>query len=54
MVVTPAPTAMVEEVRSKAISLEREWITAVGAKGVDGNAALAEFRSEIRRLSAGN
>jgi TRAP-type transport system periplasmic protein len=54
VVVAQAPPAMVDELRAKAVVLEREWIGAVGAKGIDGNAALAEFRSEIRRLSSGN
>jgi len=50
--VSEASPELVKEVRARGAHLEQEWIKAVGAKGVDGEKALAEFRAEIEMLSA--
>jgi TRAP-type C4-dicarboxylate transport system substrate-binding protein len=50
--VSEASPELVEEVRAKGAALEREWIKAVAAKGVDGAKALAEFREEIKKVAA--
>ena len=50
--IAAANPALLAEVRSKSSMLEQEWIKAVGAKGVDGVQALAEFRTELKKVAA--
>ena len=47
-----ASPAFVKAVMAKANILDEEWIAGANAKGVDGVKVLAEFRQEIRKLSA--
>jgi TRAP-type transport system periplasmic protein len=53
VVLTAPPPALVAEVRARAAALEKDWIKAAGAKGVDGAKALVEFRAEIEKVAAG-
>lgn len=50
--IAQADPALVAEIKSKSAMLEREWVKAVSAKGVDGAAALAEFRAELQKVAA--
>jgi TRAP-type C4-dicarboxylate transport system substrate-binding protein len=47
-----ASPAFVKDVMAKADPVIEEWIAQANAKGVDGPKVLAEFRAEVRRLSA--
>jgi TRAP-type transport system periplasmic protein len=49
--ITTASASFVEEVRKRTAGIEQAWIADAKAKGVDGAAALAEFRKEIAALS---
>jgi TRAP-type C4-dicarboxylate transport system substrate-binding protein len=49
--VLKASPEFVEEVRKRTASIEQAWIAEVKAKGVDGAAALAEFREHIKALN---
>jgi TRAP-type C4-dicarboxylate transport system substrate-binding protein len=53
VVMGEASPQLVQEIQSKAQVLEQEWVKAVTAKGVDGAKALSDFRSEIKKVAAG-
>lgn len=42
--IAPAPSAVVEQVKTLAADLEAQWSEAIAGDGYDGKAALAEFR----------
>ncbi len=51
--ITPATPQLIKATSEKAKILETDWIKAANAKGVDGAKVLAEFREELRKVSAG-
>lgn len=51
--VTPVEGAFLDDLRAAVQPVEQEWIATAGAKGVDGAAALARFRTLTAELSAG-
>ena len=50
--ITNASPAFVKDVMAKADPIIEDWIAQANAKGVDGPKVLAEFRAEVRKLSA--
>lgn len=51
--ITEAPPALVAAIRQKAGPVEQEWVKEATAKrGIDGARVLAEFRDEVRKVSA--
>src|SRR5690554_1407620 len=50
--VIKADDALVQAVRERTKSFEQTWLDAAAAKGLDGPAALAAFRSEIKELDS--
>lgn len=48
-----ADGAFMKELRDKTSGIEQAWIKEASGKGVDPAAALADFRAEIKKLSAG-
>jgi TRAP-type C4-dicarboxylate transport system substrate-binding protein len=51
--VVPADDALVKAVAQKTAHFEQEWIKLVDGKGLDGKAILAEYRAEVKKLTAG-
>jgi TRAP-type C4-dicarboxylate transport system substrate-binding protein len=51
--VVNASPELAEEVRKRSEPLIQDWIGKAKAKGVDGAAALAEFRDELKKAAAG-
>jgi len=50
--ITYASPAFVKEVMGKADPVIEDWIAQANAKGIDGPKVLAEFRAEVKKLSA--
>ena len=50
--IVDAKPELVAEIRSKTEALEREWVKAATAKGVDGAKGLADFRAELAKVAA--
>jgi TRAP-type C4-dicarboxylate transport system substrate-binding protein len=50
---TEASPAFIKEVKEKAVVLEREWIAAANAKGIDGEKVLKAFHAELAKVEAG-
>ena len=44
----PAPAAFVDDMKSKLAYVTTDWIAAAASRGVDGNAALAYFKSQLQ------
>jgi TRAP-type transport system periplasmic protein len=51
--VQEASAPLIKGVQQRASVIEQEWVKAANAKGVDGARALADFREEVRRVTAG-
>jgi TRAP-type transport system periplasmic protein len=51
--VVNASPELAEQVRKRSEPLIQDWIGKANAKGVDGAAALAEFRDELKKAAAG-
>ena len=52
MPVVNASPELADEVRKRSEPLVQDWIGKANAKGVDGAAALAEFRDELKKTAA--
>lgn len=50
--ITNASPAFVKDVMAKADPIIEDWIAQANSKGIDGPRVLAEFRAEVRKLSA--
>jgi TRAP-type transport system periplasmic protein len=50
--ITQAPAAMLSEIKGYADTVETEWAKKAAEKGVDGAAALADMRAQVKKLSA--
>jgi TRAP-type C4-dicarboxylate transport system substrate-binding protein len=51
--ITPASPELIKDVQVAQKKLEAQWVKQANAKGVDGAAALAAFRAELKRVEAG-
>jgi len=51
--VVNASPELADEVRKRSEPLVQDWVGKANAKGVDGAAALAEFRDELKKIAAG-
>ena len=51
--ITPATANLVKAVAERSKVMDADWIKAANAKGVDGAKALADFREEVRKVTAG-
>jgi TRAP-type C4-dicarboxylate transport system substrate-binding protein len=51
--VVPASDALVKAVAERTAKFEQEWLKLVNDKGMDGKAILAEYRAEVKKLTAG-
>jgi len=49
---SPASPTLLQEIRSQVAAIEQDWVKAATAKGVDGAAALADFRAELKKVAA--
>jgi TRAP-type C4-dicarboxylate transport system substrate-binding protein len=54
VVISTAPPAMVAEIKAKTAPIEQAWVAEVKAKGIDGAALMADLRTEIAKVAAGN
>jgi len=52
--IAEANPALIREVQEKAAGVEQAWIKAAGTRGIDGAKVLAEFRTELKKVAAGN
>jgi TRAP-type transport system periplasmic protein len=50
--ITPASATLIKDVEVAQKKLEAQWVKDANAKGVDGAAALAAFRAELKRVEA--
>lgn len=50
----PASPKLVADVKARTAHLERAWLDAAKAKGLDGPQILQEFRADLKKLEAGN
>jgi len=50
--IVQADQALAAEVRKRSAPIIDDWIKKASAKGVDGKAALAEFRAELKKVAA--
>ena len=50
--IVQADKALAAEVRKRSAPIIDDWIKKASAKGVDGKAALAEFRAELKKVAA--
>src|SRR5687768_6207750 len=50
--IVQADKALLAEVRKRSAPIIDDWVKKASAKGVDGKAALAEFRAELKKVAA--
>ena len=51
--ITPASPELVKGAQERAKAIDDKWVKNATAKGIDGAKVLAEFREELKRVSAG-